>query len=64
VALERIDYQPAVNVAFHPAQGATTGHDPAAQGSNRDGYGRQDPFENLAVLTDHVPGKSQHLLKF
>jgi len=60
----RIDYQPGAGVAFRPAKGSTTGHDFVPRSADGHGSIRLDPLESLAALTDHIPDKGQHLVRF
>jgi hypothetical protein len=63
LALGRIDYQPGIGVAFHPAKPAATVCDSLSHGSDRTSVMRLDPLESLAALTAHIPDKGQHLVR-
>ena len=54
VALERIDYQQAGGVVFHPVRPAATQHRSLGKSAGPDGSLRLGPLESLAVLTDHI----------
>ena len=64
VALERIDYQQAVGVVFRAPRPSAAAHDSIPKEAPRYGALRLDPLESLAALTDHIPDKGQHLVRF
>jgi len=64
VALGRIDYQQPGGVIFHPSRSVAAAHDSIPKAARADGSLRLDPLESLAALTDHIPDKGQHLVRF
>ena len=64
VALERIDYQQDVGVIFHPSRPSVARHEAIPKAARPDGSLHLDPLESLAALTDHIPDKGQHLVRF
>ena len=49
---------------FHPSRPSVARHEAIPTAARRDGSLYLDPLESLAALTDHIPDKGQHLVRF